>query len=169
MLLGDRNQKIRKMSRRLGILQVWGTENAIVHLELRDADVSGPVASSPIRFEMYALPPMRISADSLDLIALPLVDIRWFWQHTYPTSQTSIESWRAFFESLHIQLPGYSSLGVLSFPENFLEFTCETLPDIALQTTTVPVVRLLDASLPIACKRWLCPSSFSSHDARDGA
>jgi hypothetical protein len=54
---------------------LWGTENAVLHLELRDADVVGPAGASPVRFEMHALPPMRISADSLDLIALPLVDI----------------------------------------------------------------------------------------------
>lgn len=84
-MLGDGNQKIRNMSRRLGMLQVWGTENAVLHLELRDGDVVGPSGSSPVRFEMYALPPMRISTDSLDLIALPLVDIRWFWQHAYPS------------------------------------------------------------------------------------
>jgi hypothetical protein len=125
---------------------LWGTENAILHLELRDADVVGPTGSSPVRSDMYALPPMRISADSLDLIALPLVDVRWFWLHTYPTSQPSIESWPAFFESLRTQLPGYGSLGQFSFPDNFLELTCETLPDIALQTTTVPIVRLLDAA-----------------------
>lgn len=53
---------------------LWGTENAILHLELRDADVVGPAGKSAVRFEMHALPPMRISADSLDLIALPLVD-----------------------------------------------------------------------------------------------
>jgi hypothetical protein len=125
---------------------LWGTANAILHLELRAADVVGRVGSLPIRFEMYALPPMRISADSLDLIALPLVDLRWFWQHNYPTSQPSIESWPAFFESLRTQLPGYGSLGPFSFPDNFLELTCETLLDIALQTTTVPIVRLLDAA-----------------------
>jgi hypothetical protein len=125
---------------------LWGTENAILHLELRDTDVVGSTGSMPVRFELYALPPMRISADSLDLIALPLVDIRWFWQHAYPTIQPSIESWPSFFESLRTQLPGYSSLGPFSFPVNFLELTCETVPDIALQTTTVPIVRLLDAA-----------------------
>ena len=125
---------------------LWGTYNAILHLDLGNPDVVGPKVPSPVRLEMYALPPQRISADSLELVALPLVDIRWFWQHTYPANLPSIENWPAFFESLRTQLPGHGSLGAFAFPENLLELTCETLPDIALQTTTVPIVRLLDAA-----------------------
>jgi hypothetical protein len=48
---------------------LWGTENAILHLELRETDVVGPSGSSHVRFEMFALPPLQISADSLELIA----------------------------------------------------------------------------------------------------
>lgn len=34
---------------------------------------------------MYALPPFRITSESFELVALSLLDIRWFWQQSFAT------------------------------------------------------------------------------------
>lgn len=95
---------------------VWGITNSPILLDIDEAAGGECETGQSRQFQMYALPPIRITTESLELVALPLVDVRWFWQHTYATSQPSIERWSHFSKTCEFSYHCKKVWGRFHFP-----------------------------------------------------
>lgn len=110
---------------------LWGTDSKPLTVKLN--------GNYEVTLDMYALPPMRITAGRLDLVLLPLVDKRWFWVNRNWTATPTISSWKSMIDSL------CSELGRGDDAPDEID-AGDTQPDLAFDTQVTPVTRLLDAA-----------------------